>query len=143
MTLEISTLVVKLKSMGYALFLEGEKLRYKSLSLIEPPREKALPLLEIIKRNREAVIAYLRQKAKTPGLAYKIYSEIFDSILWVCDTEAHRRLLQQRGATEPIYTGAEILELKRLPKDDKGKKALSCIHRTKAVFAGDTKIERR
>ncbi len=140
MTLEISTLVVKLKGMGYSLFLEGEKLRYKSLSLIEYPKEKVLPLLEIIKRNREAVIEYLRQKEK-PGLAYKIYSEILDACLWVVEMPEAAQRLRQQGLTEPIYTASEIAELKMLPKDDKGRQALSCIHRVKVVFASDTKIE--
>lgn len=140
MTLEISTLVVKLKSMGYALFLEGDKLRYKSLSLIEHPQEKVLPLLAMIKANRGAVIEYLRQQEK-PGLAYKIYSDVLDACLWVCKTEADRRALRQQGITEPVYTTSEIVELKKMPKDCKGQQALRCVYSIKAVFAGDTKIQ--
>ena len=140
--LEISTLVEKLKNIGYDLFLEGEKLRYKSLSLIEPPKEEVLPLLTIIKANRGAVIEYLRQKEK-PELAYKIYSEILDDFIWVCKTEADRRRLQRRlqesgTLAEAIYTEAEIVELKKLPKDSEMLKEL---HKIKSIFDGSTRID--
>jgi hypothetical protein len=139
--MDIQRLIADFKDLGFTLYLEGEKLRYKSFSLIAPPKEKALPLLEILKRNRETVIAYLRQKAKTPELAYKIYSEILDACLWVVEMPEAAQRLRQQGLTEPIYTASEIAELKMLPKDDKRKKALSCIHGIKAVFAGDTEIQ--
>ncbi len=139
--MDIQRLIADFKDLGFTLYLEGEKLCYKSFSLIAPPKEKALPLLEILKRNRETVIAYLRQKAKTPELAYKIYSEILDACLWVVEMPEAVQKLRQQGVTEPVYTRAEIVELKKLPKDDKGRQALSCIHRVKVVFASDTKIE--
>ena len=64
MTTAISDIVTRLKSYGYDLYLEGSTLRYKCLALIEPPKDKVLPLLEVIKRNREAVIDYLKPKNK-------------------------------------------------------------------------------
>lgn len=138
MMLEISTLVEKLKNMGYTLFLEGDKLKYKSLSLIEHPKEKVLPLLAMIKANRGAVIEYLRQKEK-PELAYQIYSEILDDFIWVCKTETDRRRLQElRTLVCPIYTEAEITELKKLPKDSEMLKEL---HKFKSVFDGSTRID--
>lgn len=91
--------------------------------------EKILPLIESGK---------VRPAEKA---AYKIYSEILDAFLWICETGADKQKLQKEGITEPIYTGAEIAGLKKLPKDDNSAQVLNCIHRIKSTFEGSTKIE--
>ena len=62
MTTAISDIVTRLKSYGYDLYLEGSTLRYKCLALIEPPKDKVIPLLDTLKRNKQAVIDYLKPK---------------------------------------------------------------------------------
>jgi len=62
MTTAISDIVTRLKSYGYDLYLEGSTLRYKCLALLEPPKDKVLPLLDTLKRNKQAVIEYLKPK---------------------------------------------------------------------------------
>lgn len=133
--------ITEFQNLGYILYLDKGQIKFKCLLVVEPSKDRVAPFLDFFRQNRGAIIEYLKQQ-KTPCLAYKIYSEVLQSILWVCNTEADRQKLRQQGMTEAIYTGAEIAGLKKLPKDDKGKKALSCIHRIKTVFAGDTKIER-
>ena len=75
MTTTISDLIGKLKSIGYHLYLEGSTLRYKCLTLIEPPKDKVLPLLEVIKRNRGAIIDYL--KPKQDPLPFEVLRDLY------------------------------------------------------------------
>ena len=75
MTTAISDIVTRLKSYGYDLYLEGSTLRYKCLALIEPPKDKVLPLLEVIKRNREAVIDYL--KPKNTSIPFEVLRDLY------------------------------------------------------------------
>ena len=57
----IKNLITELQTIGYHLYLDGEQIGYKCLSLIEPPKEKAMPLLNLLRENKESVIRYLRQ----------------------------------------------------------------------------------
>ena len=125
----IENLITELQTIGYHLYLDGEQIRYKCLSLIEPPKEKAMPLLNLLRENKEAVIQYLRQGKSR--LAYKIYSEILNSFLWVVETDKNAEALRASGVTEPVYTGAEITELKKIKPN---KEYLEALHNIKAVF---------
>ncbi|MBI4377600.1 MAG: hypothetical protein HY578_00730 [Nitrospinae bacterium] len=60
MTVKILPLINQLKTIGYDLYLEGENLKYKYHALIEPPKDKVMPLLNTLKANKEAVIKELK-----------------------------------------------------------------------------------
>lgn len=74
----------ELEKFGYHLYLDGGHIKYKCLILIEPPREKVMHLLDVIKRNREAVIDYLKPKYIPVSFAVlqELYLKAFDSIGW-------------------------------------------------------------
>jgi len=60
--MNIQLAIGELEQLGYSISLEGENIRCKCLSLIEPSRDKVLPLLETLRRNKQAVIEYLKPK---------------------------------------------------------------------------------
>lgn len=65
----------------------------------------------------------------TGRVAYRIYSELLQTHLWVCETDHDMHSLRAEGVAEPIYTGEEIRKLKGM--DNAGLKA---IHTVKTVF---------
>src|SRR3972149_275350 len=73
--MNIQTVLTDLKNLGYHLSLEEGQIRYKCLALIEPPKDKVLPLLEVIKRNREAVIDYL--KPKNTSIPFEVLRDLY------------------------------------------------------------------
>lgn len=64
MTAPVSTLISELKTLEYDLYLEGEKIRYRYLGLIDPPKDKIMPLLEEIKTHKSEAITYLKEKGQ-------------------------------------------------------------------------------
>jgi len=68
-------------------------------------------------------------------VAYRIYSEILEAVLWVVDTDEDMRTLKDRNITEPIYTADEIRKLKGINKED-----IKKVHKVKEVFE-NSKVE--
>lgn len=62
-------------------------------------------------------------------VAYRIYSEILQSYLWVVDTNQDMHLLRSQGISEAAYTTAEIRKLKGTCKD-----SLKVVHEVKTAF---------
>ncbi|OGP65588.1 MAG: hypothetical protein A3K22_03525 [Deltaproteobacteria bacterium RBG_16_42_7] len=60
--MNIQLAIGELEQLGYSISLEGENIRCKYLALIEPPKDKVIPLLDTLKRNKQAVIDYLEPK---------------------------------------------------------------------------------
>lgn len=81
----IQSLISELHTLGYSLSLDGGQIRYKCLSLIEPPKDRVIPLLDTLKRNRETVIGYLKTKG-SPIIPYDtlktLYLEAFNRVGW-------------------------------------------------------------
>jgi len=75
MTTTISDIVTRLKSYGYDLYLEGSTLRYKCLAMLEPPKDKVLPLLETLRRDRQAVIEEL--KPKNTSIPFEVLRDLY------------------------------------------------------------------
>ena len=105
MTTAISDIVTRLKSYGYDLYLEGSTLRYKCLALIEPPKDKVLPLLEVIKRNREAVIDYL--KPKNTSIPFEVlrdlYLATFNRTGWIIGLMDRPEVMQAEDRLNEIW----------------------------------------
>lgn len=89
----------------------------KAGAVFELPKEKALPLIEAGLITPEGRVAY------------KVYSNILQCFLWVVQDDADADKLIAEGISEPIYTGHEIVELKKLSRDD-----LRAIHEVKTIF---------
>lgn len=64
MTATIPSLINELKIIGYTLYLEGENLKYRYIASTEPPKDKVIPLLDTLKRNKGEVKEYLTFKDK-------------------------------------------------------------------------------
>jgi hypothetical protein len=90
---------------------------------------------QIITLSHDKAIGLLNQGKITPveKVAYRIYSEILETFLWVVETDRDMHTLRSQGKTEAIYTQDEIAELNGLCKD-----SLREIHRTKEVFPKST-----
>ena len=73
--MNIEARITELDKLGYDLYLDGGRIRYKCLALIEPPKDKVLPLLEVIKRNKGAVIEYL--KPKNTSIPYEVLRDLY------------------------------------------------------------------
>jgi hypothetical protein len=67
--------------------------------------------------------------------AYKVYSEILESYLWIINTDEDRHSLRAKGIKEAIYSQAEIKRLKGIDKD-----SLKAIHKVKETFE-NSKVE--
>lgn len=59
--MKISAIINKFHSLGYELFLEGEKIRYRYTGNDNPSADVILPLLDLLKQNRVEAIAFLQQ----------------------------------------------------------------------------------
>lgn len=99
------TVVLELQNLGYTLYLEGDQLRYKCLSLIEPPKDRVIPLLEVIKRNREAVIDYLKPKNNPiPFETLKsLYLEAFNRIGWTQGLMARTEVIKAEDRLNEVW----------------------------------------
>ena len=71
----IQSCISELQNLAYHLYLDGSQIRYKCLALLEPPKDKVLPLLEVIKRNREAVIDYL--KPNNTSIPFEVLRDLY------------------------------------------------------------------
>ncbi len=47
---------------------------------------------------------------------YRIYSNILEDYLWIVETDQDRGELLSEGATDPVYTGKEIEQMKGMSK---------------------------
>lgn len=65
MTVTVSNMINELKTIGYDLYLDGENLRYRYTALTEPPKDKFIPLLDTLKRNKGEVKEYFTFKDKS------------------------------------------------------------------------------
>lgn len=66
-------------------------------------------------------------------VAYKVYSEILGTCLWVVDTDEDMHSLRFQSVPEAIYTKDEIKRLKGIDKD-----SLKEIHKVKETFSEST-----
>jgi len=103
--MNIQTVLTDLKNLGYHLSLEGSTLRYKCLSLIEPPKDKVLPLLDTLKRNRQAVIDYLKPKNKAiPYDSLKsLYLEAFNRTGWIIGLMDRPEVIQAEDKLNEVW----------------------------------------
>ena len=85
--------------------------------VIQLSKAEAIPLIQ----------AYLLQPIEK--VAYKVYSEILQTYLWVVETDEDMHSLRSKKVSEAICTGEEIKKLKGLSKD-----SLREIHKVKQVF---------
>lgn len=107
----------------------------KDLTIKTGAGEMLLQAGQIITLPHETAIRLLNEGRITPveKVVYRIYSNILQAFLWVTENEAGADKLRAEGISEPIYTGHEIKELRKMPKE-----ALKAIHNTKTVFEGST-----
>jgi hypothetical protein len=68
-------------------------------------------------------------------VAYKVYSSILQSYLWIVDTDQDLHTLKDQGIKEPVYTLEECKKLKGLAKS-----SLRELHEVKKNF--DTSVIR-
>lgn len=69
MTSTPALLAGKLKSPGYELYLEGDKVKYRYALPGDPPADKVKPLLDELRNHKEDVITHLRFKQEFGRLA--------------------------------------------------------------------------
>lgn len=86
---------------------------------------------QVITLPHDKAIRLLNEGKITPTekVAYRIYSEILESFLWITADDEDMHLLRSQGKTEAVYTKDEIKKLRGLSKD-----SLIEIHRVKEVF---------
>jgi hypothetical protein len=97
--------------------------------------ETELQAGQIITLPNEKAVKLLNKGKITPAdrVAYKVYSEILKGFLWVVYGAADMKILREQGVTEAIYTGQDIVELKKLSQED-----LKDIYKVKQVFTEST-----
>lgn len=101
---------------GTFMLKEGQKVRLS--------KEEAIPLIQ------DGLIQPIEK------VAYRIYSNILQSYLWVVDTDEDMHSLRaSQGVSDAIYTADEIKKLKGLSSE-----SLREIHKVKEVFE-NSKIE--
>lgn len=67
MTITMSDLIGKLKCLGYALYLEGERVKFRYAGEGEPP-EEAKALLDALRERKGEAVAYLKEVMPKPFL---------------------------------------------------------------------------
>src|SRR3990172_3743667 len=60
MTGTSATLIGKLNTIGYEIYLDGDKVKYRYTLSGEPPAEKVKPLLDELRNHKEDIISHLR-----------------------------------------------------------------------------------
>lgn len=92
---------------------------------------------QAIKLSKEEAIPLIEEGKIIPveKVAYRIYSKILETYLWVVETDQDLHSLKSQGVAGAIYTGEEIQKLKGLGKD-----SLKEIHKVKEVFE-NSKVE--
>lgn len=109
-------------------------MRYKvldSFKALTKEGERELQEGQVITLPKDTAIKLLNDGKITPieKVAYKVYSEILQTYLWVVDTDEDMHSLRGHGISEAIYTADEIKRLKGMDKD-----SLKAIHKVKEVF---------
>ena len=103
--MNIQLAIGELEQLGYSISLEGENIRCKCLSLIEPPKDKVIPLLDTLKRNKQAVIDYL--KPKNNPIPFEVlrdlYLEAFDRTGWIIGLMARPEVVQAEDRLNEIW----------------------------------------
>jgi hypothetical protein len=99
--------------------------------------EMELPEGQIITMPHDIAIRLLNESKITPieKVAYRIYSEILEDYLWLCETDKDLHYFKEKNISEPIYTKNEIKKLKGIDKE-----TLKAVHEVKTVFK-DSKVE--
>ncbi|MBI5749544.1 MAG: hypothetical protein HZA00_10505 [Nitrospinae bacterium] len=101
----IQSCISELQKLGYHLYLDGAQIKYKCLSLIEPPKDKVIPLLDTLKRNRQAVIDYL--KPNNTSIPFDtlshLYQEAFSRIPAGLKVNWQRVIEFEADRLEPIW----------------------------------------
>ena len=72
MTVNVSELIEKLKKLGYEIFINNGNIRCVFISNNKPRETEVLPLVDMIKSNKDAVIKYLQFLNET-GLTARDY----------------------------------------------------------------------
>lgn len=86
---------------------------------------------------KAAIQSLYFEEAPTGRVAYRIYSELLQTHLWVCETDKDMHSLRtSQGITEAIYTADEIRKLKGMNRE-----SLKAIHKVKEVFENSEIIE--
>lgn len=107
----------------------------KPFKVKTPKEEIELKPRQVITLSHDKAIKLLSEGKITPveKVAYKVYSEILQTFLWVVYGPKDMSTLRDQGITEAIYIEQEIAELKKLPKE-----TLKVIHEVKEVFPMST-----
>ena len=94
--MNVQSVLGELEQLGYSISLDGENIRCKCLTLIEPTKEKVTPLLNTLKRNKKAVIDYLKPKTNpTPYESLKtLYLDAFNRMGWTMGLMARPEVIQ-------------------------------------------------
>ena len=103
--MNIQTVLTDLKNLGYHLSLEEGQIRYKCLALIEPPKDKVIPLLDTLKRNKQAVIEYLKPK-KDPipfEVLRDLYLATFNRTGWIIGLMDRPEVMQAEDRLNEIW----------------------------------------
>lgn len=150
----VCQLVSELKNHGYDIYLEGENLRYKFHSLIEPPKERIAVLLDSLKRNKLEVISYLRAK-ESPNKAtssydagvmslnefgeaeitLKIWSEVLNEMIYFVSSDV---VINNNPLDAVAYTAQELTAMLGMEPEE-----VRAAHTIKALFHKARVIEHR
>ncbi len=92
---------------------------------------------QVITLPHDKAIRLLNESKITPigKVAYKVYSDILQTTLWIVDTAQDMGNLRSQGIKKAIYSHDEIKKLNGLSKD-----SLKEIHKVKEVFE-NSKVE--
>ena len=103
--MNIQLAIGELEQLGYSISLEGENIRCKCLSLIEPPKDKVIPLLDTLKRNKQAVIDYL--KPKNNPIPFEVlrdlYLATFNRTGWIIGLMDRPEVMQAEDRLNEIW----------------------------------------
>jgi len=93
--------------------------------------EMELQPRQIIALQSEKALKLLSEGKITPieKVAYKVWSEILQTYLWIVDTDEDMHSLRSQGISEAIYIAEEIKKLKGMDKE-----GLKAVHQVKKVF---------
>ena len=103
--MNIQSVLGELEQLGYSISLEGAQIRCKCLSLIEPPRDKVIPLLETLKRNKKAVIDLLKPKLNPcPYTTLKtLYLDAFNRTGWKIGLMARPEVVKAEDRLNEVW----------------------------------------
>lgn len=145
----IEKLINELKTFGYDIYLEGENLRYKFHSLIEPPKDRIEVLLDSLKKNKPEVISYLRAQERPnkalslhdagvaiqkmtlsefeqAGLTLKIWSEVLQDHIYFVSSDA---VIPHNPLDAVTYTAKELTAMLDMEPEE-----VRTAHTVKSIF---------